>query len=50
MIKYTPSAERNFSLFQTPFEQALDTNNRWVKMAAVIPMTKLSFVRIKDLG
>ena len=37
MIKYTPAAERNFSLFQTPFGQALDANNRWVKMAAVVP-------------
>jgi len=44
MIKYTPSAERNFSLFQTPFGQALDANNRWVKMAAVVPWDEMATV------
>jgi len=44
MIKYTPSAERNFSLFQTPFGQPLDANNRWVKMAAVVPWDEMATV------
>ena len=44
MIKYTPAAERNFSLFQMPFGQALDANNRWVKMAAVVPWDQMATV------
>ena len=44
MIKYTPAAERNFSRFQTPFGQALDANNRWVKMAAVVPWDEMATV------
>ena len=32
-------SEKQLSLpgFETPFEQSLDSNNRWVKLAAVIP-------------
>lgn len=44
MIKYTPAAERNFGLFQSPFGQALDANNRWVKMAAVVPWDEMATV------
>ena len=49
MIKYTPASERSLALFRTPFEQELDPNNRWVKMAAVVPwdeMAKIFFSRM----
>ena len=37
MIRYTPASERNLSLFKTPFEQSLSPENRWVKMAELVP-------------
>jgi len=46
MIKYTPASERTLSLFDTPFEQQLDSANRWVRMAALVPwdnMAKIFF-------
>ena len=42
MIKYTPASERNFSLCASPFGQALDANNRWVKMASVVPWDEMA--------
>ena len=44
MIKYTPSIERTFSLFQGSFEQELDANNRWVKMANIVPWDEMAKV------
>lgn len=44
MIKYTPASERSFSLFTSPFGQSLDANNRWVKMAAVVPWDQMATV------
>ncbi len=54
MIKYTPATERKLSLFTTPFDQKLDPENRWVKMADLVPwddMAKVFFSRMsKDVG
>ena len=44
MIKYTPASEQKLSLFHTPFDQELDANNRWVKMAAVVPWDEMAKV------
>jgi len=44
MIMYTPSSEVKLSLFRTPFEQELDANNRWVKMAEVVPWDEMAGV------
>lgn len=49
MIRYTPASERTLSLFRTPYEQSLDPDNRWVRMAAVVPwdeMAKVFFVHM----
>lgn len=49
MIKYTPASERSLSLFHTPFEKELDPDNRWVKMATLVPwddMAKIFFSRM----
>ena len=46
MIKYTPACQRSLSLFRTPFDQELDPDNRWVRMASVVPwddMAKIFF-------
>ena len=51
MINYTPASERSLSLFHTPFEQSLDANNRWVKMAEVVPwddMAKIFYKRMSE--
>lgn len=44
-------SERSLSLFKTPFEQSLSPDNRWVKMASVIPwdeMTKVFFDSLSE--
>lgn len=37
MIRYTPASQRSLSLFKTPFENHLAPDNRWVKMAEIVP-------------
>jgi IS5 family transposase len=34
--------ENQIALFETPFENALDKNNRWIKFSKIIPWDKLS--------
>jgi hypothetical protein len=54
MITYTPASERRLALFTTPFDQKLDPENRWVKMADMVPwdaMAKVFYSRMsKDVG
>jgi IS5 family transposase len=50
MIRYTPSGERNLSLFQTPFEQSLSATNRWVRMAELVPWDKMAKVFFEHLS
>jgi hypothetical protein len=42
MINYTPQSQLSLELFKHPFDQELDRNNRWVKMATVIPPARRS--------
>lgn len=44
MINYTPQNQLSLELFRHPFEQSLDTENRWVKLAEVIPWDELAAV------
>ncbi|MFZ2897661.1 MAG: hypothetical protein WA004_03510, partial [Saprospiraceae bacterium] len=44
MIRYTPSSERTLSLFRTPFEQKLSPDNRWVRMAELVPWDEMAQV------
>ncbi len=37
MINYTPASQLTFENFTTPFDQHLREDNRWVKLAAIIP-------------
>ena len=49
MIKYTPASQHSLCLFRTPFEQELNPDNRWVKMATLVPwddMAKIFFSRM----
>jgi len=42
MIRYTSENQLPLSGFETPFESTLDNNNRWVKLAQVIPWDDLA--------
>ena len=50
MIYYTPAAQRTLSLFRTPFEQQLDANNRWVKMAELAPWDEMAKVFFSSMS
>jgi len=42
MIRYTSENQLPLSGFETPFETTLDNNNRWVKLAQIIPWDDLA--------
>ncbi|MEO0337673.1 MAG: IS5 family transposase [Bacteroidota bacterium] len=50
MIRYTPSSEITLSLFKTPFETALNPDNRWVLMESLVPWDDLAKVFYKRLS
>ena len=41
---YTPAHERTLTLFRTPFEQTLSPDNRWGRMAALVPWDDMAKV------
>jgi transposase, IS5 family len=49
MIEYTPQSQLSLELFKHPFEQALDKENRWVKLASLIPWDSLASVYCRKL-
>ncbi len=49
MINYTSQHQIKLELFKHPFKTALDIENRWVKLAAVIPWDKLANVYSQKL-
>jgi IS5 family transposase len=50
MIRYTPSNQLTLELFKQPFEHTLDMNNRWVKLAALVPWDALANIYAKSLN
>ena len=42
--------ERSLSLFKTPFEQSLSPDNRWAKMASLVPWNELAKVFLDSLS
>lgn len=50
MILYTPQSQLSLDLFEHPFETCLDTTNRWVVLASLIPWDSLSSVYCKHLN
>lgn len=50
MIKYTPASERKLSLFRASFEGELDANNRWVRMAELVPWDEMAKVFDKSMS
>jgi len=50
MIRYTASNQLSLELFKHPFEHALDQDNRWIKLAALIPWDSLANIYAKSLN
>ena len=50
MVKYTPANQLTLEGFSTPFEQHLDKDNRWVKLAELIPWDELATQYAKQLN
>lgn len=50
MIKYTPSNQLTLEGFSHPFERDLSPENRWVRLAALIPWDSLAAVYAKSLS
>jgi len=50
MIKYTPANQLTLDGFSTPFENSLSPDNRWVKLAKVIPWDDLAKIYISKLN
>lgn len=49
MINYTSQNQLSLELFEHPFEEHLDPENRWVKMAEIIPWDDLAAVYASKL-
>lgn len=50
MIKYTPSNQLTLEGFSRPFERDLSQENRWVKLASLIPWDALAAIYTKSLS
>jgi transposase, IS5 family len=50
MIRYTPSNQLSLELFKHPFEHTLDQDNRWVKLATLVPWDSLANIYAKSLS
>jgi len=49
MVKYTSTRQLSIEEFKTPFYFGLDKNNRWAKLAAIIPWDELASIYAKTL-
>lgn len=50
MIKYTPANQLTLEGFNHPFDQQLSRDNRWVKLASLLPWDALASVYCKQLS
>ena len=50
MIKYTPASELSLQLFRTPFDAALCPQNRWVRMADLVPWDEMATVFLRSMS
>lgn len=49
MIRYTPASQLTLEGFSHPFDNELDSENRWVKLAGLIPWDELAEVYARKL-
>lgn len=50
MIRYNSRNQLSLDLFETPFERDLDCNNRWVKLADILPWDALASIYYRELS
>ena len=50
MNRYTPQSQLSLELFRHPFETELDKNNRWVRLADLIPWDQLATIYSQKLN
>ncbi|NOQ25546.1 MAG: hypothetical protein GQ564_09325 [Bacteroidales bacterium] len=50
MINYTPQNQLSLEFFKHPFETELDKDNRWVKLADLVPWDSLASVYSRKLN
>lgn len=50
MIKYTAANQLSIEEFQTPFQLNVDKDNRWVKLAALIPWDELAGIYYQSMS
>ena len=50
MIKYTPSNQLTLEGFSHPFDRELSPNNRWVRLAKLIPWDSLAAIYAQQLS
>lgn len=49
MIRYTPSSQLTLEGFKHPFDQELDSNNRWVILSQLTPWDELAAIYSRNL-
>src|SRR5437660_9982200 len=49
MIRYNSSAQLSIEAFATPFEKGLNEDNRWIKLALLLPWDNLASIYYKTL-
>lgn len=49
MIRYTPASQLTLEGFSHPFDNELDSENRWVKLAGLIPWDELASIYARSL-
>lgn len=50
MIRYTSQKQISLPGFETPFEEALDPNNRWIKLGEIIPWDELVIAYCRQMS
>ena len=50
MIKHTPASELSLQLFRTPFDAAPWPQNRWVRMADLVPWDEMTTVFLRSMS
>ena len=50
MIRYTPQNQLSIENFKTPFEKTLGPDNRWVKLAGLLPWDEMAQIYFRSLS
>jgi hypothetical protein len=50
MIRYTPESQLSLEMFETPFDAALLSDNRWVKLSELVPWDKFASIYMRKMS